>query len=252
MKKNQGVSLVELIVALFIASLVFMAIFSTVNTAQRSASGVEKRSVAQQDVRGALELMSAEIQMASYNPNSLANIWVDHTSVSCASLASANLNFRGIREATASVITIEMDVNDNGTLLPLNNNPNEIIRYVYDPANRYIRRSTNCGNAFAFLGDTNANQDSKTVLVVNDLNNNVLFPDTGDIPVFRYFNGAGTDISANVVANPTDLTVGIPAIRRVQITLVADTADADVGSGVRRRIVYSTSVIPRNHFATVY
>lgn len=243
MKKNQGVSLVELIVALFIASLVFMAIFSTVNTAQRSASGLEKRSVAQQDVRGALELMSAEIQMASYNPNSLSNIWVDHTSVNCATIAAANLNYRGIREATANAITVEMDINDNGVIVNAGSDENEVIRYVYDPGNRYISRSTNCGKAQAFLGDTTAHQNRKTVLVENN---------SAGIPIFRYFNGAGTDISANVVANPTDLTVGIPAIRRVQITLVADTADADVGSGVRRRIVYSTSVIPRNHFATVY
>ena len=243
MKKQHGVTLVELIVALFVASLVFMAIFSTVNTAQRSASGLEKRVVAQQDVRGALELMSAEIQMASYNPNSLANIWVNHTSVSCASPASANLNFRGIREAAANVITIEMDINDNGVITGAGGNDNEIIIYSYDPANRYISRSTNCGSAQAFLGDTSANQNRKTVLVENA---------AAGIPVFRYFNGAGTDISATVVSNPTDLTVGIPAIRRIQITLVADTSVADVGSGARRRIVYSAIVIPRNHFATVY
>jgi len=253
MKTQNGVTLVELIVALFIATLVFMGIFTTVNTAQRSSSGVEKRVAAQQDVRGALELMAMEIQMASYNPDSLDNIWLDHTSANCASPASTNLNFRGIRQATASAITIEMDINNSGSLLPLtsDDNPNEIITYVYDLANRYITRSTNCGNAFAFLGDTAANQSRKTVLVVNDLNNNGIF-DTGDIPVFRYFNGAGTDITATVVTNPTDLTVGIPAIRRIQVTLVADTADVDAGSGVRRRIVYSTSVIPRNHFATVY
>ncbi len=136
-----------------------------------------------------------------------------------------------------------MDINDNGVITGAGGNANEIIRYSYDPANRYISRSTNCGNAFAFLGDTNANQNSKTVLVENA---------SAGIPVFRYFNGSGTNISATVVTNPTDLTVGIPAIRMIQITLVADTSIADVGSGGRRRIVYSASVIPRNHFATVY
>jgi Tfp pilus assembly protein PilW len=245
MKTQNGVTLVELIVALFIATLVFMGIFTTVNTAQRSSSGVEKRVAAQQDVRGALELMAMEIQMASYNPSSERDIWLDPASASCASKVPNNL-VRGIPVATANAITIEMDINDSGSLLPLtsNDNPNEIISYVYDPANRYITRSTNCsGGQQAFLGDTDAHKSRKTVLVENA---------SAGIPVFRYFNGAGTDITATVATSPTDLTLGIPAIRRIQITLVVDTADVDAGSGVRRRIVYSTSVIPRNHFAIVY
>ena len=132
-----------------------------------------------------------------------------------------------------------LDINGDGSI----DDPNEIIRYRYDSANRYITRSTNCGGAQAFLGDTNANQNIKTVLVENN---------NAGIPVFRYFNGSGTDISANVVANPADPLIGIPAIRRIEITLVADTSNADVGSNTRRRIIYSTSVIPRNHFALIY
>ena len=90
-----------------------------------------------------------------------------------------------------------------------------------------------------FLGDTVANEalkNSKTVLVVN---NTAGIGNTA-IPVFRYYNGSGTELAAPV-------TTSIPDIRRVEITLVADTASSDPGSGARRRIIYSTSVIPRNH-----
>ena len=241
MRNKHGFTLVELIVALFVGSLVLVAIYSTVNIAQRSSSGLERRVVAQQDARSALELMAAEIRMASFNPLSRDNIWIDVNNFDsdCGGVSFVNQNYRGIRQAAANAIAIEMDINGDGSI----DDPNEIIRYRYDSANRYIARSTNCGGAQAFLGDTNANQNIKTVLVENN---------NAGIPVFRYFDGSGADISANVVANPADPLIGIPAIRRIEITLVADTSNADVGSNTRRRIIYSTSVIPRNHFALIY
>ena len=241
MRNKHGFTLVELIVALFVGSLVLVAIYSTVNIAQRSSSGLERRVSAQQDARSALELMAAEIRMASFNPLSRDNIWIDVNNFDsdCAGASFVNQNYRGIRQAAANAIAIEMDINGDGSI----DDPNEIIRYRYDSANRYIARSTNCGGAQAFLGDTNANQNIKTVLVENN---------NAGIPVFRYFDGSGADISANVVANPADPLIGIPAIRRIEITLVADTSNADVGSNNRRRIIYSTSVIPRNHFALIY
>ena len=238
MKKENGFTLVEAIVALFIGSLMLMAIYSAINTGQSSSAKIERRVSAQQDARGALELMAMEIQMASYNPF-LTNIWV--TPGSCSGLSS-NQNYKGIQEATANSITIEMDINDNGAI----GDPNEIIKYVYNSTtnNKYITRSTNCtGGDQPFLGAAAANADTKTVFVVND----TAGPGNTAIPVFRYYNGSGTDISSTVVSSPADKTLGIPAIRRIEITLVVDTATSDIDTGTRRRIIYSTSVIPRNH-----
>jgi prepilin-type N-terminal cleavage/methylation domain-containing protein len=234
MKKENGFTLVEMIVVLFIGSLMFAVIYSIVNSAQRSSSGIERRVIAQQDARSALELMAMEIRMASYNPNLVGNIWV--SPATCTGFGTGTQNYRGIQEATANLITIEMDINDNGTINT--SDPNETIKYVYNSTNRYITRSTNCSVDQPFLGALNANADTKTVLVVNN---------EAGIPVFRYYNGSGADISATVVTSPTSLTLGIPAIRRVEITLVVDTSYSDFGTGVRRRIIYSTSVIPRNH-----
>jgi hypothetical protein len=39
----------------------------------------------------------------------------------------------------------------------------------------------------------------------------------------------------------------IPDIRRIDITLVVDTEFVDPNTNQRRRMIYSTSVIPRNH-----
>jgi prepilin-type N-terminal cleavage/methylation domain-containing protein len=236
MKKENGFTLVEAIVALFIGSLMLLAIYAAVNSAQSSSSRIEKRVSAQQDARGALDLMAMEIQMASYN-SFLTNIWVNPAS--CSGL-SPNQNYKGIQEATANSITIEMDINDNGAI----GDPNETIKYVYDSTNnnKYITRETNCGGGQPFLGADKDHVETKTVLVVNDINNNGVYDAGADIPVFRYYNGSGTEIFPTT-ADPTP----IPDIRRIEITLVADTSSSDQGTNTRKRIIYSTSVIPRNH-----
>lgn len=240
-KKQNGFTLVEAIIALFIGSLMLMAIYKTVNLGQSSSSKVERRVSAQQDARGALELMATEIQMASYNPQVVKNIWVDPTS--CTN-ASSNMTYKGIQAATTNSMTIEMDVNGTG-VINTTNNPNEIIAYAYDSTNQYITRSTNCGSAQPFLGATNANADTKTALVVN----NTAGAGNTAIPVFSYYDGAGNIL---VPDNTGSIGANIPNIRRVTITLVVDTSFGDIGTGTRRRIIYSTSVIPRNHAVPVF
>lgn len=234
MKKEKGFTLVEAIVALLIGSLMLMAIYGAIDSAQRSATKIEKRVVGQQDVRGAVELMALEIQMASYNPRLLRNIWTDSTS--CSGTA-ANVNFRGIQVAEANRMIIEMDINDNGVIDGTTSNPNEIIKYTYDTSNQYISRTTNCAPTdLPFLGDVATNVDGKTVLVVNDAAN---------VPVFRYYDGHGAEIAAPV-------TVSIPDIRRVDIAVIVDTYSQDADTNKRKRIIYSNSVVIRNHSANYY
>ena len=182
MKKANGFTLVELLVTLLIGGIMMVAIYGAINAAQRSSTGIERRVVAQQDARGALELMAMEIRMASLNPRSGGNIWVD--SASCSG-AAANQLARGIQEATANSLAIEMDI--AGSLVvghPADgviDDPNEIIRYAYNSANKLITRSTNCGGKQPFLGATNAASDTKTVLVENNAAG-VPFSDTMTVP----------------------------------------------------------------------
>jgi prepilin-type N-terminal cleavage/methylation domain-containing protein len=225
MKSERGFTLVELLVGMAIGVMMLTAIYGAINMGQRSSTGIERKVIAQQDARSALGLMTMEIRMASYNPSLTPNIWL--STANCFS-AATNQNYRGIQEATANALTIEMDIDGSSSV---GDHENEIIRYNYDTTNQYITRSTNCGTAQPFLGAATVNADTKTVLVVNN---------TAGIPVFRYYNGTGTEITAPV-------TTSIPDIRRVEITLVLDTANDDPNTGGRRRIIYSTSVIPRNH-----
>lgn len=238
MRKENGFSLVEAVVAMFLATLILMAIYTAVNTGQRSSGQIERRVTAQQDARSALELMAMEVQMTSFNSTASNTIWVD--AAGCTGRAS-KMTFRGFQQPGVNSITIEMDANDNGVIDNTTANPNEIIKYVYDVANADITRSTNCSTSYPFLGAPAANADSRTVRVVND---------SVGIPIFRYYNGSNTDISSSVAASSNDIRIGIPAIRRVEITLVVDTSSSD-STGGRRRIIYSTSVVPRNHVVQV-
>ena len=224
MNDTKGFTLVEVLVAVAISLILLGAVYAAVNSVQRSSAGIEKKVTAQQDVRPSLELMAMEIRMASYNSNFTENIWLDISN--CFSVA-ANQSYRGIQEATASSITVEMDIDESGEVGDHNN---EIIRYAYDAANQYITRSTNCaGGAQPFLGDRADSGRPRTVRVIND----------ASMPVFRYFDGSGNVIAA--------LPAGIPDIRTIEITLAVETAEVDPNTGNPRTMIYSTTIIPRNH-----
>jgi prepilin-type N-terminal cleavage/methylation domain-containing protein len=236
MPNIKGFTLVEILFAITIGLLLLSAIYVAVQSGQRSSVAIEAKTAAQQDVRAALELMALEIGMASYNPTYTSNIWT----TGCNG-ATANNTYKGIQFVTgytlANAITVEMDIRGNATGTDGDgalDDSNEIISYIYDAANQRITRSTNCGSSYEFLGCTDANGDGRcdnnsTLRTVRVINN------TLGIPVFQYFDGSG-----NVTAN-------IPDIRRIDITLAVETNTIDPNTGQRKRMIYSTSVIPRNH-----
>ena len=236
MKEMKGFTLVELIIAMGVTVVLMAAVYMAVNAAQRHSSAIERKVTAQQDVKPALNLMAMEIGMASYNPTLADNLWVNPPggTGTCGSTVGVNQTYHGIQEATANSIAVEMDISgpsgspSDGAL----GDPNETIRYNYDTVNQYITRATNCGSGQPFLGDTAASGRPRTVLVIND---------TLGLPVFRYYDGTGTEIVS------AGLPAGIPNVRRIDITLAVETEFKDPNSNQRRRLIYSTSVIPRNH-----
>jgi prepilin-type N-terminal cleavage/methylation domain-containing protein len=234
MKNNRGFTLPEVLVAMVVGMIILTAIYAAVISGQRSSGAIQRKVTTFQDARAALELMATEIQMASYNPNLTPGIW--RTANAC-NTASGLQNNRGIQAADPNFITIEMDIDGTGALM---DHTDEMITYTYlGGANLSITRETNCGGAQPFLGGALAD-GSITTRVMNDINMNGSF-DGGDIPVFRYFNGSGAEIS------PASLSTHISDIARIEIALVAETQDIDPDTHQRRRMIYSTSVIPRNH-----
>lgn len=246
---NKGFTLVEMLLAVLFGVIVMAGIGIAVQSVSRSGFSLERKVVAQQDVRAALEIMAMEIGMASYNPTFAAStMWLNVAD--CATAGTANN--KGIQTAATNSMTVEMDIAGSGTdgdgVLDDNN---EIITYTYDTANQRITRSTNCGNAFDILGCIDANNNNRCdtynnnadnvprgVRVVNDQNGNGII-DGAEVPVFRYYDAAGA------------VTASIPDIRRIEITLVVEideTGFTYTTTGTqKRRLVYSTSVIPRNH-----
>lgn len=231
-KNANGFTLVELLTASMVSLIILTAIYVAVNSTQRHSASLERRVMAQQDVKPALDIMAIEIGMASYNPSYVTDLWVDPTS--CTFSASTPQAYRGIQEATANSIVIEMDVigvsgtEGDGVL----GDANEIIRYNYDTSNQTITRATNCGANQPFLGANVAGQ--KNVRVINN---------TLGLPVFRFFDGSGAEIAQN----GTDLGGLVPNIRRIEIVIAVETEYIDSNSHQPKKLIYSTSVIPRNH-----
>jgi prepilin-type N-terminal cleavage/methylation domain-containing protein len=233
--REKGFTLVEILFALMVALILLSAIYAVVESGQRSSVSLERKVAANQDARAALQMMAMEIRMASYNANFETGFWLNSN---CGNSPSPNLLYKGIQEALPYSLAVEMDIDESSIL---GDYPNEIIRYAYDGINQFITRNSNCQGAQSFLGDNPASGVPRSVRVINDANGNGVYDEGTDIPVFTYFDGAGNQIPfASLPAN-------IPNIRRIDITLQVETDEVTPDTGQRRKMIYSTSVIARNH-----
>jgi type II secretory pathway pseudopilin PulG len=242
-KDQRGFTLAETLVALGVGMVMLLAIYSVVNMAQKSTTGIERKVVAQQDVRGALQVMALEIRMVSYSSWADNTIWVNPST--CAGNEPPTVR-RGLRDATADALTIEMDIDDDHDVADDNagsNAGNEIIRYEYLPAQtdqRITRETISCDSgsrdssgAQPFLGPSASDPASSGVRVINGSLN---------IPLFRYFDGVGTEVFP-VVGDQSM----VPDIRRIDITIAVETADVDPGTNQKRKLIYGTNIILKNH-----
>jgi hypothetical protein len=184
-----------------------------------------------------LDLMATEIRMASYLPPPCNNsTWL--TIPACPEMTGWGgtpvRDYKGIQVADANKIFVAMDLNGDGVIGPPG--ANEYIMYSYDGAST-LSRDVSCSGNWAILGGT---------ALSSNVRNAVAGPGSTLVPMFRYFDRANNDITATVSNNASTVN-GIPAIRRILITIVADTADKDLNTKMPKRIVYSTSVAVRNH-----
>lgn len=234
---NRGFTLTETLIALIVGVIVMGAIYLAVNMGQRTSSILERKVTAHQDAKYALDLMAMEVGMASYYDSSFNTGGVKWKNPSTCARAGAIDPYHGIQQATSNTLSIEMDIDDdvNGDI---GSSANEIITYQYLPNDLCLTRETNCGGGQPFLGNTAANVAAGNPRTVRVINNDL------NIPMFRYYDGSGTVLNLNA-----DQTL-IPDIRRIEITLAVETEAIDPDLGQRRRMIYSTAVIPRNHAIT--
>jgi prepilin-type N-terminal cleavage/methylation domain-containing protein len=249
MNDTRGFTLVEIMIAICVSLIMLVAIGVAIESASRSSGGIERKVTAQQDVRGALEIMALEVKMASYNPSFSTTIWRSDGNpgggAAFCTTQSANQAYKGIQEATANSITAEMDVSGG---VDANGNPdgngflteaNEIIRYnfVQTGNDRYITRETSCGGAQPFLGDILGSGRPRTVRIINadaDVN----------VPVFRYFDGQGLELLG---AGRNCMPLCMADIRMIEITLAVETDEIDPSTKLTRRMIYKTRETIRNN-----
>lgn len=138
MKSNEkGFTLIELMIAVAIFSLVMTAVYQ-VYIGHLQTGNIQNASAwAQQNVRGALELMARDIRMAGYNPTDAAGI-------------------DGIEECTSQKIRVTADRNEDGDV------DDNFERITYTLSGTDLQR---------ILYEGTANEDTQTIIEnVTDLN----------------------------------------------------------------------------------
>lgn len=125
-----GFTLVELMVSMAIGLAVLAAIAGTFTAQTRQNSAEEQIGQMQQNVRGALDLMMREIQMAGYKP--------------------AGGSFNGIETSTVTTLRIKLDLDSSGVET---DGTTDDISYSFDSSTRLITRTLNNTGSSATLAD---------------------------------------------------------------------------------------------------
>jgi type II secretory pathway pseudopilin PulG len=255
--KEKGFTLIEILFAVLVGMLLLGAAYVAMNAGQQTSAGVERKVAAQQDVRAAIQIMGLDLSMASYNPHYAVDMWFDLPPMGSIGNCNnpGNQTLRGIREATPTAITLQMDIDESNLI---GDEQGEIIRYNYnfEGQNRFVTRETaNCDNsrlltrnpgaAFPFLGDSaaSASERPRSVRVINCEPDAGVVNGRGQPAILRYFNAIGPGQELYPGENLND----IPNIRRIDITLAVETNEVDPATKTRKRMIYSTSVLVRNH-----
>jgi type IV pilus assembly protein PilW len=125
-----GFTLIELMVSMAIGLAVLAAIAGTFTAQTRQNSAEEQIGQMQQNVRGALDLMIREIQMAGYKP--------------------AGGSFNGIQTSTATTLRIKLDLDSSGVET---DGTTDDISYSFDSSTGLITRTLNNTSSGATLAD---------------------------------------------------------------------------------------------------
>jgi len=127
---DRGFTLIELMVSIAIGMVVLASVATTFTSQTRAYSAQEQINQMEQNLRGALDIMTREIKMAGYRPN--------------------GGTVTGVVSYSSTSLTIQADIDGNGTLLASgtgSDTANEQIAYVYDSVNKKITRQVGSGTA---------------------------------------------------------------------------------------------------------
>jgi type IV pilus assembly protein PilW len=125
LRKINGFTLVELLISMSIAMVILAAVTTTFMSQSRIYNAQEQVNEMQQNVRGALDILSRELKMAGYKPS--------------------GGGFNGITYSTTQLM-VQADLDSNGAI-STSSTANEQITYAYDTANQRITRAVGTGGA---------------------------------------------------------------------------------------------------------
>jgi len=124
---DSGFTLIELMVAIAIGLVVLASVATTFTSQTRAYSAQEQINQMEQNLRGALDIMSREIKMAGYRPN--------------------GGTVTGVVSYSSTGLTIQADIDGNGGVCTAGTMSSvvcstayEQIAYAYDGANKKITR----------------------------------------------------------------------------------------------------------------
>jgi type IV pilus assembly protein PilW len=129
-RNTAGFTLIELMVSMAISLVVLAAIAGTFTVQTRQNSAEEQIGQMQQNVRGALDLMIREIQMAGYKP--------------------AGGSFNGVETSTSTALRIKLDLNSSGDET---DDATDDISYSFDNSTGLITRTLNNTGDSATVAD---------------------------------------------------------------------------------------------------
>lgn len=134
--REQGFTLMEMMISLAIASIVLLAISAVFTSSVRLYTQENAKAALQQEMRASLEIMSRDIRMAGYDPK-------------------RQKDFK-IKTATATRFHFTTDLNEDGNVDPSPAFPDcEVLSYRLDAANQGVQ---------LICGEGTGSQDPETLI----------------------------------------------------------------------------------------
>ena len=125
LREINGFTLVELLISMSIAMVILAAVTTTFMSQSRIYNAQEQVNEMQQNVRGALDIISRELKMAGYKPN--------------------GGGFNGVTYSTTQ-LRVQADLNSDGAI-STSSTANEQITYAFDNGNEQITRAVGSSSA---------------------------------------------------------------------------------------------------------
>lgn len=201
-RSDDGFTLIELMVSIAIGMIVMASVATTFTSQTRTYAAQEQINQMEQNLRGALDIMSREIKMAGYKPN--------------------GGTVTGVVSFSSTALTIQADISADGTVLASgagSDTAYEQIAYAYDSTSKTITRQVGSGtattlaeniSAFSFLyyqaqsGTTSATATTASAIrqIKISMTGQTAKPDPG-------FTSNGGYRTADVSATITPINLGL-------------------------------------------